>query len=353
LKWQAGAFLFTQNYDQEAVNNLAPFVLSPFINFPVSQTSPRAALDDMGISGYGQGTLTLRDRLDVTVGARVDHETKDAVLNSFFSPQIAPPTVVDVSESFSNVSPQVALAYRMRPEAMTYLSLARGFKAGGFNPASPAGSEAYGEEYTWHLEGGLKTLLAGGRVSTNVAAFHIDWNDLQLNLPNAASLGQFYIANVGGAKSSGVELELKARPRAGVDVFAALGYTRARFGDGSISQGVDVSDKRVPNTPDYTATFGAELSRAVTPAVSLYGRGEAVFYGAFEYDEANTARQEAYSLANIRAGVRGKYVFGEAWVRNAFDTHYIPLAFVYGAPSGFIGESGRPRTFGISAGVTF
>jgi hypothetical protein len=42
-------------------------------------------------------------------------------------------------------------------------------------------------------------------------------------------------------------------------------------------------------------------------------------------------------------------------VKNAFDTHYVPIAFAYGnlAPSGFIGELGRPRTFGISGGITF
>ena len=43
----------------------------------------------------------------------------------------------------------------------------------------------------------------------------------------------------------------------------------------------------------------------------------------------------------------------EAWIRNAFDTRYIPIALPYGSPSGFIGEMGHPRTFGVSAGVTF
>ena len=81
----------------------------------------------------------------------------------------------------------------------------------------------------------------------------------------------------------------------------------------------------------------------------------AVFNGAFHNDEANTAGQDAYSLANIRAGLRARYVFAEAWVRNAFDTAYIPVAFAYGpfAPSGFVGEMGAPRTFGIRGGVTF
>ena len=47
--------------------------------------------------------------------------------------------------------------------------------------------------------------------------------------------------------------------------------------------------------------------------------------------------------------------FAEAWIRNAFNTTYIPVAFAYGplAPSGFIGENGAPRTFGLTAGVKF
>jgi outer membrane receptor protein involved in Fe transport len=42
-------------------------------------------------------------------------------------------------------------------------------------------------------------------------------------------------------------------------------------------------------------------------------------------------------------------------MKNAFDTTYIPVAFAYGplAPSGFIGENGAPRTFGLNLGFTF
>ena len=170
--------------------------------------------------------------------------------------------------------------------------------------------------------------------------------------------GQFYIANVGGARSAGVELELSARPQPGIDVFATLGYTHARFDDGSVSSGVDVSRQRVPNTPDYTATAGAQLSRALWTRVdaTLYGRAEAVFYGAFQYDDANTRRSGgvlARELPGRRA--RRRASFAEAWVRNAFDTRYIPVAFAYAnfAPSGFVGEMGPPRTFGITGGLTF
>jgi iron complex outermembrane receptor protein len=355
LRWQAGVFVFTQNYDQDAINSFAPFVLSPFIAVPVSQTSPRASLDDVGLGVYGQGTATVGSRLDLTAGVRVDTEQKDALLSTFFLPTIAPPVNVDTGKRFSDVSPQFAASYRVQPTKMVYASVARGFKAGGFNPASPVGSEAYGEEHTWNVEGGVKTMWAGGRVMTNASVFRIDWADLQLNLPDPNVPGQFYIANVGGAASSGVEFEVNARVHTGVDVFTSVGYTHARFDAGSLSSGVPVGGNTIPNTPDYTATVGTQLSHAVRPGLSVYGRADATFYGAFKYDDLNRAGQDAYSLANFRGGARGRYLFAEAWIKNAFDTHYIPVAFAYGqlAPSGFIGEMGRPRTFGVNAGVSF
>lgn len=356
LKWQAGVFLFTQNYEQDAVNNFSPFVLSPFIPFPVEQHSPQAELDDTGVGVYGHGTIALKS-VDITLGARFDRENRKADLATFFvAPTvIALPVVLDTEKSFSNVSPQAAVSVRVAPEAMAYVSVTGGFKAGGFNPASPPGQEAYGEEKTWNVEGGLKTAWASRRVTANLAVFTIDWTDLQLNLPDARVPGQFFISNVGSARSSGVEVEVNGRARDGVDLFAAFGYTRARFGAGTTSSGASVADNRIPNTPDYTASFGARLSRALTPVITLYGGGEAVFYGGFKYDDMNRAGQDAYSLANLRGGARGGRLFAEGWIRNAFDTHYVPVAFAYGqlAPSGFVGESGRPRTFGITAGVSF
>ena len=356
LRWQTGVFLFTQNYEQDAVNALAPFLLSPFIAFPVSQHAPQSTLDDVGVGVYGQVTATFAGRADLTVGGRGDYENKKAKLNTFFAPAIAPARLVTPEEAFSNVSPQASVAVRLQPDKTVYGAVGRGYKAGGFNAASPTGFEAYGEEHTWNVEGGLKTTWAGGRVTANAAVFRIDWEELQLNLPDPMVPAQFYIANVGAAESKGVEVEVNARVHPAVDVFTAIGYTNARFKNGSLSSGVDVSGNEIPNTPDYTATLGAQLSRVLRPDLTLYGRGEVTFYGAFTYDDLNTAAQDSYSLANVRAGVRARHVFAEAWVRNAFDTFYVPVALAFDrglAPSGFLGESGAPRTFGFGAGVTF
>lgn len=355
LKWQGGVEFFNQNYEQLAVNSLSPFVLSPQIPFPVAQTSPESAIDSSGFGLFGHGTVSFNERTDFIAGLRFDHEQSDAVLNSYFTPAIAPASRVAAKNSFSDVSPQFAVAYRPAPDTSLYASVSRGFKAGGFNPAALPGREAYDEEHAWHVEGGVKSTLAGGKASASAAVFQIKWDDMQLNVPNPFVPLQFYIANVGRAHSRGLELDLTARPHPSVDVFTSFGYTSAYFRDGTMAAGVNVGGNKLPYTPGYTALIGTQLTRALNPAVTLYGRAEVVMTGAFEYDEANTARQDAYNLANFRVGGRGKRLFAEAWLRNAFDTMYVPIAIPYPglAPSGFIGENGRPRTFGVSAGVTF
>ena len=355
LRWQAGGMVFTQNYDQLAVNNIAPGVLSPFITFPVANTSPQAALDDVGVGVYGQGTFAFSDRVDVTIGARFDHETRKGDLLTAYDPMIAPPVTVNEERSFSDVSPQIAAAFRLRENTMLYGTFSRAFKAGGFNPISLPGDESYGEEHAMNFEAGVKTSLAGGKVTAAISAFLIDWDDLQLNLPILVSPGQFFIANVGSATSRGAEFEINARPYNGVDLFAGVGLTHARFDEGTAANGLDLSGKTIPNTPCFTSTFGAQFGRSLNAGGQLFGRAEVTWTGKFHYDELNTASQDDYAIANFRAGWKGKGLIVEGWIRNAFDTSYVPLAFAFPGftASGFLAEPGRPRTMGISVGIGF
>ena len=120
---------------------------------------------------------------------------------------------------------------------------------------------------------------------------------------------------------------------------------------------VAVGGKHLIYTPDFTASGGTQYSWPVCPQATLYARAEVEVYGRYYYNPDNTAAQDTYSLANFRAGVRGAHWFAEGWVRNAFDTHYVPIAFEFpnGAlgGSGFVGESGAPVTFGLRAGLMF
>jgi iron complex outermembrane receptor protein len=353
LRWQAGVSFFTQAYDQEATNDYAPFVLSQLVVFPVREHSPIASLNDRGVGVYGETTFSFHDRLDTTIGARGDFEHKEADLNTFFEPAIAAPVRLSPERDFSDVSPQFTVAYRAAAGKMVYGTVARGFKAGGFNPASPQGTEAYDEEHSWNYEGGAKTMWLSDRLAVNASVFYLRWRDMQVNSPNPFVPGQFFIENAAGATSKGVEVEFNARLAANCDVFGGLGVTNARFGDGSLSSGVVVDGNRLSNAPRYTADIGGQYSVALPRRTSAYVRAEVTFRGAYHYDDANTEEQEAYSLANFRAGIRGRLLFAEVWTRNAFDTRYIPVALAFPTASGFLGESGAPRTFGLRIGANF
>ena len=350
LKWQAGVSYFKQNYDQNTANTLNP----PLGPLPGFQSLSAAALDDRGVGAYGQATFTAGEKLDLIAGLRADYESKQALLTTSTNPAFGPPLVQNLRDRFTEVSPQIGAAYRLRPSRLLYGTISDGFKAGGFNPASPPGTQIYNEEKSRNYEIGLKNSWNGGRVTANLAAYYIDWNNLQLNVPFGAP-GQFFISNVGNASSKGLELEVKAQMRPGLDLFAGGGLMRTRFGAGSTANGVPVAGNKLPFSPDYNAHIGAQYFRAIGGQKTLYARGEGIFYGKYQYDEQNTASQNAYALANFRAGIKSNRWFGEAWIRNAFNKRYVPIAIPYPglAPSGFIGEPGAPATFGLTAGFYF
>ncbi len=312
-------------------------------------------LDDFGLGVFGQGTVTLKEKLDIVAGLRVDYENKNADLKTFFDPAIAPPTVVVAEDSFGTVSPQFAVAYRLQPRATSTRQCRAATRLAASTPRPRLAARPTGRKTPGTSKAASSRSWANGRVALNSAVFFIDWNDLQLNVPNLNVPGQIYIANVGGASSKGIEFDLTARPRPTSTSSEASATPTRLSADGSASVGLDVSGNDIPNTPDYTASLGVQYGRAINSATSAYGRADAGALGRVQVRRCQFEGQDAYSLINFRGGVRGKLLFVEGWVRNAFNTTYIPVAFAYGplAPSGFIGENGAPRTFGLRAGVTF
>jgi len=341
LKWQTGLLVFTQNYKQDTGE-------------PSFGSDRQADLDDVGVGVYGQATLTLFDKLDLIAGARFDYESKRGDLLNAGQGVVSR---ASLGSDFTEGSPQAAAAYRFAEKQMFYGEVSRGYKAGGFNNATAPSLSlaAYGKEYSLNYEVGYKGTFHDDRLKVTAAAFYTDWSRLQLNHIGVG--GQTYIANAGGADSKGLELELAARPVKWLELFAGVAYDDARFLSDASDGGLGVSGNHIPYAPDYTANAGAELTYELCSAVTAYVRGDVELYGGFAYDPSNQASQSAYSIANFRGGMRGKHWFAEGWARNAFDSNYVPIAIAYGgflgAPSGYVGESGAPVTFGVKAGILF
>ena len=358
LKWQTGLFTFTQDYKQDAYNDLSSSFAGLGPGFRLSQQQ-NADLQDVGAGIYGQTTLTAWDKLDFTLGLRCDWERKDAGFETTNTVFLPPPfggvfpSTVSVGKDYTAISPHCSLEYHLTKDQSVYATVMRGHKAGGFNAAAPAGSESYGEEHTLDYELGCKTSWLDNRLQVNFSAFYIDWQNIQTNQPNPSSPGQFYIANGGAAASKGVELELIARPVSNWDIFGGIGYTDARFLSGSTDGGVNVSGNKLQYAPVFTANAGLQYSLVLCKEATAYARAEVVGCGRYDYNNQNTASQAAYALTNFRLGVRGARWFAEGWIKNAFDINYVPVAFTYNSVSGMIGESGAPMTCGVRVGLDF
>lgn len=354
LGWQSGLFLFHQEYEQETYNTFAP---------PLSMLSAgtESDLKDQGLGVYGQATAKLFERLEATAGLRFDVEDKDADLASSTAPERK------ADDTFTEVSPQFGLVYHVFENQFAYGSIARGYKAGGFNPSpagaqAPEGSEEYGTEHTWNYEVGYRVRGLEGRLEVSAALFYTAWEDLQLNQQYPGTAGQYYIGNAGGAVSKGVEVEGRYRPFGFLDLFGGGSLMEARFRGGSTSfnanlnRDENVGDNHVPYAPEFKLVGGGEARWAVDRRVTVFFRAQVSAYGNFEYDASNAEGQDAYSIVDFRGGLRGKNWFVEGWAANAFDTEYVPIAIPYGqlgAPSGYVGECGAPATFGVRGGVRF
>src|SRR5690606_35935348 len=63
-------------------------------------------------------------------------------------------------------------------------------------------------------EVGLKGRWLNGRLAANLALYHIDWNDIQVQANRVSDQVQF-ATNIGGAYSQGLEFEFMAIPATG------------------------------------------------------------------------------------------------------------------------------------------
>ncbi|MBN1904616.1 MAG: TonB-dependent receptor [Deltaproteobacteria bacterium] len=358
LTWQAGILFFEQDYKETSVNDIN----NPKLPFMLRQTSPVARLEDKGIGAYAKTTLSAWDLWDMALGLRIDHEEKDADLSTFYTPALPgyDPVYLNSDRDFTELSPQVSIARHLTKGKMIYGSISRGYRAGGFNPASPPGKEDYDEETSWNYETGIKTSWLEDHLRVNMALFHIMWDHMQLNLPYGQT---YFIDNAGDAESSGVELEFTARPLVNWDIFGSLGYNRTRFGSGStsirtgadgVNSEIGVGGNDLIYAPEFTANAGTRYSWHIRPDSTVFIQAEVTGTGEYFYNTANTESQGSCWIASIRAGYENSNWFAEVWAKNLFDKEYIPVAFEFpNGQSGFVGENGAPRTIGIRAGLNF
>ncbi len=356
LRWQSGVFLFTQAYEQDAINSYAPFVFGA--------DSRRASTRPVRRSTTSASACSARPRspsASAGPGRRRAvrlRETRARCSKTSSSRRSLPPRCVEADESFSNVSPQVSLAYAFSRDKTLYATVAAATRPAASIRRRPPAARRTARR---HLERRRRREDALGRRPGlgEAAVFYIDWDDLQLNIPNPAVPAQFYIANVGGAASKGVEFEVGARAGAGHRPVHVIGYTHARSPRAASRAASTSRATRSRTRPSTRPARACSNSRVFGRRRS--GRAPTPSSTALPVQRSEFARAGAYSLVNLRLGVTGPISHRRAARSERLRHPVHPLAFPYPnfAPSGFHGRDGRspdrqrePRCAFLSGGRT-
>lgn len=335
----------------------------------------------------------LQDRLSLTAGLRYTEEKKRITYNflNTYSPldprytgeaQEMPeaPLGSRFSESFSNVSGMVNVAYQFTDDLNAYITYATGYRSGGFN--GEVFNNPIEEESVQSWELGLKSDWWDNRLRINTALWRYEYEDMQANQilvdENGATTSN--IVNAGKAKRWGWELEAQVIPLEDLLVGFSYSYIHGDFDDypsfcadlnciensSSLARRGMSPGNQVSVTLDYVFVRGHYgwltghiaahwQDRAYASALwtGTYGdepNTEIVAYDNISIDErtvvnANLSLEEI-PIGNGRARI-------SLWAKNLFNQDYNTYGINFAALGPITQTFGEPRTYGLDLTYEF
>lgn len=305
LKWLVGAYC---DRDEKGVGyrNIS--------DFPKFNMYTDRSLEGNSYAFFANLTYPVTNKIGFISGLRYEHqesEFTDHKNKKYFD------------DSWDMLSPKVGLEYQASPEIMTYATVAKGYRSGGFNPHAPADEseyQSYDAEELWSWEIGTKNVFFDNRLILNISAYYMDIKDMQVSeavIVEGVNQSTSYISNAAEATSKGIELEINGRITKGLTLSAAFGYNDIEFDKFKDSAG-DYSDNKNPLAPEYTFSLGAlyRHSSGFTAKIDYLGYGE-MYLG-----KTNEFPMDAYEIVNMKLGYETEafdiYLYG----KNIFDEKY-------------------------------
>jgi outer membrane receptor protein involved in Fe transport len=255
---------------------------------------------------------------------------------------------------------QFSLNRRLGETIHAWLSLSRGFKAGGFNigAAVPADRAQFAPEHLWSLEAGVKGRWDATGLATDVSAFFLRRDDQQVatsyQLDPEDPLTFVYLTdNAARGRAFGVEATASWQPTRRWTLDASLSLERSeylgyRYGDR------DLNGREWAHAPARKYSLAATWRHPR----GWMGRIDVGGQDAFYFDASNDQRSRPYSLVNLRTGYEAARWSVYLWLRNALDERYPVRGFYFGnEPPGFPEKLylrlGDPRQAGLTASLRF
>lgn len=252
-------------------------------------------------------TYPLFDKFSLVGGLRYEKEDRNFTDRN---------TNVEMDGYWDDISPKLALNYKVTSDIMTYVSAAKGYRSGGFNAiATDPEFYTYNPEELWSYEIGSKMAFMNNRLILNWAVFYMDISDMQVT--EALPTGYSYLTNAAEATGKGVELELTARITNTLSLMGGFGYTDIEFDSFSDIQG-DYEGNKNPWAPDYTFNIGAQYRHVA----GFFARADLIGYGKMYFDKTNTAYRDPYKIVNVKIGYEGEPIDVYVYGKNIFDERY-------------------------------
>lgn len=306
---------------------------------------------------YGQLTYKLTERFDVTGGLRYARNSQDYAQD--VTGGILSPLGVSNGASQESVTTYLASArYHVGPDRMLYARVASGYRPGGPNLVLPGVPPTVSADKLVNYEVGMKSLFWDKRASVELAAYQIDWKDIQLTAQSAGGLG--YLANAGTAKTRGLELSANLRLTPDWRLGFNTAYTHARLTDDAPSVSGRAGDA-IQGIPAWTWSLTSDYSFDAMGGWSPHVGGGYSWTGARNSGESSdplSYRLASYGLLNANADVsKGPWTV-RAYAKNLANSHAdTMLTNIQNAGTGALGyllaNRPQPRTLGIEVDMSF
>ena len=346
--WLMGVYVMKLTDDLETLNQ--GFYFDPVFDFTLD-------LDDSFISTYeaintalfGQLDFEFRDFGQITLGIRLEDRSTD---------------YADSSEMLLNpretmVGGQLTVSYDFSNELTSFVSLSKGYKAGGFNLGLvPDERREFEQEALWNFEVGIKSYWLNNTLNFNGSVFYNERSNQQVRtsfqlVPNDPASFVFFTDNAAKGRTLGFEADLRWQANASWQFYANVGFLKAEFEDFSTPQ-IDLSGRRQAHAPDYTVAFGGvyQNSSGLFAGLDYIARDE------FYFDVSHDQLSFAVEIVNARIGFDANRWSAQLWVRNLFDEHYAVRGFYFGnEPPNFPNELylryGDPGQIGVTIDMRF
>jgi iron complex outermembrane receptor protein len=174
-------------------------------------------------------------------------------------------------------------------------------------------------EHAWTYEGGVKTALAGNRVSIEAAGYLTDYSNMQTWLP----IGPTPVTaawNVGSAKIPGLDWSIGANPANGLSVAFSGNWNGAHYAETVEANGtVAVSEgQHVVYVPETSFVFSARYSRPVGRSGWLGFCDISTQHVSSIYANATGAdlKTDGFNNAQLRVGVENRRLEVTLFVEN-------------------------------------